>query len=70
MARTLSNFLVGIGWDKDDFDKGTRDIERSFDGIKSVGTNLGVALAGVMGAAALSVINTAHAMDQLNIGIS
>ena len=69
MARTLSNFLVGIGWDKDDFDKGTRDIERSFDDIKSVGTKLGVALAGVMGAAALSVINTAHAMDQLNIGM-
>lgn len=69
MARSLANFLVGIVWDKDDFDKGTRDIERSFDGIKSVGTKLGTVLAGAMGAAALSVISTAHAMDNLNISM-
>ena len=55
MASVLSSFLVGIGWDTQDFDKGTKNIERSLGGVKSTALQVGAALTGAFGAKALTV---------------
>lgn len=65
MANVLSQFLVGIGWDTSDFDKGTRNIERSMGGVKSSAGQLGAALVGAFGAKALTT-DFARRTDQLN----
>lgn len=55
MASVLSSFLVGIGWDTQDFDKGTKNIERSLGGVKTTALQVGAALTGAFGAKALTV---------------
>lgn len=55
MASTLTNFLIGIGWQTDDFDKGTKNIERSLGGVKSTALKVGAALFGAFGAKALTL---------------
>lgn len=55
MASVLSSFLIGIGWDTQDFDKGTKNIERSLGGVKTTALQVGAALTGAFGAKALTV---------------
>ena len=65
MASVLSSFLVGIGWDTQDFDKGTKNIERSLGGVKSTALQVGAALFGAFGAKALT-LDFAKQTDQLS----
>lgn len=65
MASVLSSFLVGIGWDTQDFDKGTKNIERSLGGVKSTALQVGAALTGAFGAKALT-LDFAKQTDQLS----
>jgi hypothetical protein len=52
MANTISNFLVGVGFD---FDKDSaKKVESSLDGVKSKALQLGAVLAGAFGARALT----------------
>lgn len=55
MASTLTNFLIGIGWQTDDFDKGTKNIERSLGGVKSTALQVGAALFTAFSAKSLTV---------------
>lgn len=54
MSNTLTNFLVGIGWDTSDFDQGTKHVHSSMGSIKSSILQTGVALAGAFGVKALT----------------
>lgn len=60
-ANTLTNFLVGIGWDTTQFDQGTKQIHSSMGSLKSTILQTGVALgaigAGVKFAASASQID-------------
>jgi hypothetical protein len=67
MANTLTNFLVGIGWDHSDFDKGTRDIERSLNGVKVSTLGVAAAILGVFAGVATAAIHTAQRVDQLSL---
>lgn len=65
MASVLSSFLVGIGWDTQDFDKGTKNIERSLGGVKSTALKVGAALFGAFGAKAVTM-DFAKRTDELS----
>lgn len=65
MASVLSSFLVGIGWDTRDFDKGTKNIERSLGGVKSTALQVGAALFGAFGAKAVTM-DFAKRTDELS----
>lgn len=65
MPSVLSSFLVGIGWQTDDFDRGTKNIERSLGGVKSTALQVGAALFGAFGAKAVTM-DFAKRTDELS----
>lgn len=65
MANVLTSFLVGIGWDTSDFDKGTHNIERSLQGVKVSTLAVSAAMLGVFAGVATAAVNTAQRVDQL-----
>lgn len=67
MANVLTSFLVGIGWDTTDFDKGTRDIERGMQGVKVSALGISAAILGVFAGVATAAIGTAQRVDQLSL---
>lgn len=67
MASTLANFLVGIGWETSDFDKGTRHIESSLNGVKVSTLAASAAILGVFAGIASATIGTAKRVDQLSL---
>jgi len=54
MAKTLTNFLIGIGWNTADLDKGSNHIQSSLGGVKSQALQAGAAIAGAFGTRALT----------------
>ncbi len=66
MASTLTNFLVGIGWDTRDFDKGARNVETSLKGVGKTVLQVGAAMVGAFGAKALTV-EFAKRTDEINL---
>lgn len=67
MANVLTSFLVGIGWDTSDFDKGTRDIERGMQGVKVSALAVSASILGVFAGVASAAIGTAQKVDQLSL---
>lgn len=67
MANVLTSFLVGIGWDTSDFDAGTRDIERSLNGVKVSTLAISAAILGAFAGVASAAVNTAQRVDQLSL---
>lgn len=65
MANVLTSFLVGIGWDTTDFDKGTKHVESSLNGVKVTTLGISAAILGVFGGIATAAINTANRVDSL-----
>lgn len=67
MANVLTSFLVGIGWDTSDFDKGTREIERGMQGVKVSALGISAAILGVFAGVATAAVSTAQRVDQLSL---
>lgn len=67
MANVLTSFLVGIGWETSDFDKGTRDIERGLQGVKVSTLAVSAAILGAFAGVAAAAIGTAQRVDQLSL---
>jgi len=61
----LTSFLVGIGWSTDDFDRGTRHIESSMQGVRVSALGISAAILGVFGGLATAAIATANRVDSL-----
>lgn len=66
MAQVLTNFLIGIGWEKERFDRGTRDIERGMEGIKTTATTAGAAISAAMVGAGVRVDDLARKATDLD----
>jgi hypothetical protein len=64
MANTISNFLVGIGLDTTDFDRGAQNVDSGLDGIRSSALQLAALAAGAFGANQL-INGFANANDEL-----
>ncbi|AFC22438.1 tail fiber protein/ lysozyme [Vibrio phage CP-T1] len=65
MATTITNFLVGLGMDTTEFDKGQRNVTSGLDSMRSKALQLGALAGGAFGAKALT-FGFAEAAD--NIG--
>ena len=66
MSRVISSFLIGIGWEKERFDRGTRDIERGMEGIKTTATTTGAAITAAFVGAGLKVNDLAKQATNLD----
>lgn len=65
MAKTLQNFLIGVGLDAKDFDKGSREVNTSLGRIRSTAGIVGSAITGAFSAAALAAISAGNRVDDL-----
>lgn len=65
-ANVLKQFLVGIGFDTREFEKGTRKVDAGVGSMKSGILTASAAIVGAFGAAAASVAGTASRVDNLN----
>jgi outer membrane murein-binding lipoprotein Lpp len=65
MANTLTNFLIGIGFDTKDFDKGEKQVNSGLGSIKSRALMAGAALAGVGLALGAGAINAGNRIDKI-----
>lgn len=63
MANTITNFLVGIGYDTTELERGEREFNRSMEGIRSTATIAGAAMAtALIGVGKIAVENA----DRIN----
>jgi hypothetical protein len=69
-SNVLKQFLIGIGFDTRDFDKGTRKIESGVGSMKSGILSASAAIVGAFGAAAASALTTANKIDQVALRAS
>jgi hypothetical protein len=65
MANTLTNFLIGIGFETKDFDKGEKKVNSGLGSIKSRAAIAGAALAGVGIALGAGAINAGNRIDKI-----
>lgn len=64
-ANVLKQFLVGIGFDTREFEKGTRKVDAGVGSMKSGILTASAAIVGAFGAAAASALNTANEVDRI-----
>lgn len=64
MATTITNFLVGLGMDATEFNKGKRDVTSGLDSLRSKALQLGALAGGAFGAKALT-LGFAEAKDNM-----
>src|SRR6476646_10434779 len=67
MANTLTNFLIGVGMDTSGFDKGSKEVERGMQGIKTTALGISAAILGVFAGVASAAVSTAQHVDQLSL---
>lgn len=67
MAKSIANFLVGIGLDTRDFQKGARLVDTSLSSFRSRAGLAGGALAAAFSAAGLAAVRAGNRVDQLSL---
>lgn len=70
MAKTIANFLVGIGLDTKDWDKGGKNVDRGLDGFKTKAGIAGTAIAAAFSAASLAAISAGKRADEFKLKFS
>lgn len=63
MAKSIANFLVGIGLDTKDFEKGSRAVDNSLSGFRSKAGIAGSAIAAAFSAAGIAAIKAGDRAD-------
>lgn len=69
MASVLQNFLIGVGLDTKDYDKGAKNITRSLSGMRSLVGVTGAAVAGAFASLGGAAISAGGRIDRLNTEI-
>ena len=67
MAKVLRNFLIGVGLDTKNYDKGAESVENSLGRMRSLSTIAGSAIAGAFASVGLSAITAGNRVDELNL---
>lgn len=67
MAKVLRNFLIGVGLDTTNYDKGAENVENSLGRMRSLSTIAGSAIAGAFASVGLSAITAGNRVDELNL---
>lgn len=70
MAKTIANFLVGIGLDITNWNKGGKSVDRDLDGFKTKAGIAGTAIAAAFSAASLAAINAGKRADEFALKFS
>lgn len=65
MAKTIANFLVGVGLDSKEFDKGAGNVETGLSRFRSLAGLAGTAIAGAFSLASLAAIRAGERVDKL-----
>ena len=66
MARTITNFLIGVGYSTDELKRGERDIATSMEGVKTTATTTGAAITAAFVGAGLRVNDLAKQATNLD----
>lgn len=66
MSRTITNFLIGIGYSTDELKRGERDIATSMEGVKTTATTTGAAITAAFVGAGLRVNDLAKQATNLD----
>lgn len=69
MARTITNFLIGIGMDHSQFDKGMRDTERNLESLKTTVNTVSAGITAAFIGAGLKVDDLAKKTYDLNSSV-
>ncbi|WP_368647969.1 hypothetical protein [Castellaniella ginsengisoli] len=67
MPSVLKNFLIGVGLDTEDYDKGAKRVEASLGRMRSVVGITGAAIAGAFAMAGTAAVARAKEIDSLNL---
>lgn len=67
MAKVLQNFLIGVGLDTEQYDKGAQGVESSLGRMRSLVGFTGTAIAGAFALAGTAAINAGNRVDRLNL---
>ncbi|KAB1444208.1 hypothetical protein [Bordetella bronchiseptica] len=67
MAKVLQNFLIGVGLDTEQYDKGAQGVESSLARMRSLVGFTGTAIAGAFALASTAAINAGNRVDRLNL---
>lgn len=70
MARSIANFLVGIGLDTTDWDKGARKVDTNLSSFRSKASLAGGALAAAFSAASLAAIRAGDNADKFALKVA
>jgi len=70
MSRVLSSFLIGIGWDTTELEKGSKKIAESMGAAKSTALMTGAALASAAVAIGMAIGHNAVSIDRLNLSLN
>lgn len=70
MARSIANFLVGIGLDTTDWDKGARKVDTNLSSFRSKASLAGGALAAAFSAASLAAIKAGDNADKFALKVA
>lgn len=65
MAKVLQNFLIGVGLDTEDYDKGAKNVESSLSRMRSLVGFTGTAFVGAFGFAGVAAIDAGKRIDKL-----
>src|SRR5699024_7020214 len=63
----LRNFLIGVGLDTTNYDKGAENVENSLGRMRSLSTIAGSAIAGAFASVGLYAITAGNRVDSLNL---
>lgn len=67
MPSVLKNFLIGVGLDTEDYDKGAKRVEASLGRMRSVVGITGAAIAGAFAAVGTAALGAGQRVDRLNL---
>jgi len=69
-VNTIKNFLVGVGLDTKDFDKGSEKVDKGLDSFRTKAGFAGAAMVSAMVGAGLAAVNAGSRIDKLNLSTS
>lgn len=67
MAKVLQNFLIGVGLETENYDKGAKNVENSLSRMRSLTGITGAALAGAFSLVGASAVNAGQRVDDLSL---
>src|SRR5690554_3650718 len=67
MAKVLQNFLIGVGLDTEDYDKGAKNVEGSLGRMRTLVGFTGAAITGAFGLAGTAAVNAGKRVHDFNI---